>query len=116
MAVATTIAAENYLSFARVVADSFRRHHPDIPFYALLTDEVNGYFEPSAEPVHLVRLADIAIPDLHRFRFKCDRKAAVASAPGRQCLSLADYVAVTGTKDGANRGRRAVHVAFALVG
>jgi len=32
---------------------------------------------------------------------------------GGQCLSLADYVVVTGTRGGANRGRRAAHVAFA---
>ncbi len=40
---------------------------------------------------------------------------AVASAPGGQCLSLADYVAVTGTRGdrGRRAGRRAVHVAFA---
>ncbi|MDX6269800.1 MAG: hypothetical protein QOD28_1023 [Acidobacteriota bacterium] len=37
--VVATIVAKNYLSFARVLADSFRRQHPEVPFFVLLTDE-----------------------------------------------------------------------------
>lgn len=81
MAVAT-IVAKNYLSFARVLGESFRRHHPDIPFYVLLTDEVDGYFDPASEPFRLLRLADLGIPDLGRFRFHYGRKqVAVAAKP-----------------------------------
>jgi len=35
---AATIVARNYIPQARVVAQSFRRHHPDIPFFVLLVD------------------------------------------------------------------------------
>ena len=49
LAVATVV-AKNYVSFARVLAESFLRQHPDIPFFALLSDEVHGHFDPAAEP------------------------------------------------------------------
>jgi hypothetical protein len=64
-----TIVAKSYLSFARVLARSFQQHHPDIPFFVLLADEVDGYFDPSREPFQLVRLSDLDIPHLERFRF-----------------------------------------------
>jgi len=81
LAVATVV-AKNYLSFARVLAQSFLRHHPDIPFFVLLSDEVDGYFDPGAEPFRLLRLADVGIPDLPRIRFRSDRKQlAITSKP-----------------------------------
>jgi hypothetical protein len=52
-----------------VLARSFRTHHPDIPFYVLLADEADGYFEPEREPFHVIPLSNLAIPDLARFRF-----------------------------------------------
>jgi hypothetical protein len=64
-----TIVAKKYLSYARVLARSFRQAHPDIPFFTLLADEVDGYFDPAAEPFELLRLSDLDIPDLDRFRF-----------------------------------------------
>lgn len=64
-----TVVAKNYLSFARVLADSFRRQHSDVPFYVLLADEVDGYFDPAKESFGLLRLDDLCIPDLPRFRF-----------------------------------------------
>jgi hypothetical protein len=59
---AATIAARRHLSLARVLATSFRAHHPDIPFFVLLADEVDDYFDPAQEPFDLVRLSDIGIP------------------------------------------------------
>ena len=66
---AATIAAKRHLSLARVLARSFREHHPDIPFFVLLADEIDGYFDPSVEPFQLLHLRDLAIPNLSRFRF-----------------------------------------------
>jgi len=66
---AATIVAKSYLSFARALADSFSRIHPDIPFFVLLADEADGYFDPSAEPFRIVSLAELDIPQLERFRF-----------------------------------------------
>src|SRR5688500_10040971 len=65
-----TVVAKNCLSLARVLADSFRALHPRVPFFALLADEVDGYFDPDREPFTLIRLSDLAIPDPARFRFQ----------------------------------------------
>jgi hypothetical protein len=67
---AATVAGKSSLSLARVLADSFRRYHPAVPFFVLLADEVEGYFEPGSEPFRLLRLADLRIPNLPRFRFQ----------------------------------------------
>ncbi|HWQ56197.1 MAG TPA: hypothetical protein VN442_21095 [Bryobacteraceae bacterium] len=66
---AGTIAAKSALASARVLADSFRQYHPDIPFYVLLADEVDGCFDPARESFRLVRLAELPIPAFDRFRF-----------------------------------------------
>ena len=67
--VAATIAAKRHLSLARVLANSFREHHPEIPFFVLLADEVDGRFDPSREPFQILQLSELAIPTLARFRF-----------------------------------------------
>ena len=51
---AATIAAKSFLPYARVVAASFREHHPGVPFFVLLADEVDGCFDPTAEPFELL--------------------------------------------------------------
>ena len=64
-----TIVAKNYLSFARVLAGSFHRHHPGIPFFVLLADEIDGHFDPTREPFRLLHWPDLDIPHVERFRF-----------------------------------------------
>lgn len=68
--VAVTIASKAYLSLARVTAQSFKQHHPDIPFVLLLTDEVDGYFDPSLEPFTLLSIHDLELEHFERFRFQ----------------------------------------------
>ena len=53
-----TIVAKNYVSFARVLAQSFLSYHPDVPFFVLLSDEVDGYFDP--EPSRFVSCAKVS--------------------------------------------------------
>jgi hypothetical protein len=77
---AGTIVAKNYLPFARVLADSFSRHHPDIPFFMLLADEPEGCFDPSLETFQVLRLEDLGISDLRRFCFHYSRQEAVVAA------------------------------------
>lgn len=67
--VVATIVAKNYLSLARVLASSFREHHPDVPFFVLLADEIVGLFDPAEEPFELLALKDLSIPHPERFRF-----------------------------------------------
>lgn len=71
---AATIVAKCHLSLGRVVATSFRLHHPNIPFFLLLADEVDSYFDPAAEPYAMLRLPDIGIPHLSRMRFHYTRQ------------------------------------------
>lgn len=59
---AATIIAKNYLSYARVLARSFLQYHPDIPFFALLIDDAEGYFDPALEPFRVLRLPLSAAP------------------------------------------------------
>jgi hypothetical protein len=67
--VACTIVAKNCLSLARVLARSFAAHHPGVPFVVLLADEVDGCFDPAAEPFELIPFEALAIPRRARFRF-----------------------------------------------
>jgi hypothetical protein len=76
---AGTIAAKSDLALARVVASSFRRFHPDVPFFVLLTDEVSGYFDPAAEPFELLTLDDLSLGD-PGFRFAHSRQELTYAA------------------------------------
>ncbi len=67
---ACTIVSKNYLPLARVLARSFRQHHPGGRFFVLLVDRLDGAFDPAAEPFELVALEDVGIPDLAGFLFK----------------------------------------------
>ena len=65
-----TIASKDHLAHARVVAASFRRHHPGIPFHVLLADEVDGWFDPAREPYELIELGALDAPDVAALRFR----------------------------------------------
>lgn len=67
---AGTIAAKRHLSLARVLAQSFRQYHPEIPFFVLLADDIEDHFDPAQEPFEIVRLSVLKIPDLPRFCFQ----------------------------------------------
>ena len=70
MIAACTIAGRNSLAQARVTATSFREQHPGVPFFALLSDDPAGLFDPAGEPFAVLRLADLAAPHLERLRFR----------------------------------------------
>ena len=65
-----TIAAKPLWSYARVLARSFRAHHPECPFYVLLADEPEGYVDPAAEPFTCVPLTALALPRVEALRFQ----------------------------------------------
>jgi len=67
---AATIASKNTLAHARVLAKSFGAHHPGIPFFVLLADEIEEHFDPMLEPFTLLHLHQLAIPDVRRFSFR----------------------------------------------
>lgn len=68
-----TVFAKNYLSFGRVLADSFRRRHPDVPFFGALADRADGFFDPAEEPFALIELDELSIPDLRATTFRYSR-------------------------------------------
>jgi hypothetical protein len=76
---AGTVVAKNYLPFARVLAGSFRERHPDIPFFVVLADEVDGHFDPAREPFVMLSLRDLNIPQLGRFCFHYSRQSLVVA-------------------------------------
>ncbi len=81
-AAAATIVAKSWLAHARVLADSFRRRHPDLPFFVLLADEAEGCFDPAAERFECVGLADLAISRPERFRFRhAQQELSYAATP-----------------------------------
>lgn len=79
---ACTVVAKSHLSFARVLAASFLERHPEIPFFVLLADEVEGLFDPAAETFELLLLDELEVPHPRRFRFRHGRQAlSYAAAP-----------------------------------
>lgn len=77
-----TIVAKRELPYARVLARSFSEFHPDLPFHVLLADEVEGCFDPSAEPFELLTLDDLRLADPAGFRFLHRRQPlSYAAAP-----------------------------------
>jgi glycosyltransferase involved in cell wall biosynthesis len=68
---AATIAANNYLPFARTLCKTFLEHHPDGRFFVLLADEFNGAFDPSTEPFEMIELDRLDLPwgDLFLYQY-----------------------------------------------
>lgn len=64
-----TIISKNYLPFARVLAKSYREHNGG-SIFVMLTDEIEGYFDPSEEPFEIIRREEVAIPESESFYFK----------------------------------------------
>ena len=71
---ACTIAAKARLPSARVVASSFAEHHPGVPFFVQLADELDGCFDPAPEPYELIGLDALDLPDLRTRAFRYERE------------------------------------------
>ncbi|MDP9172627.1 MAG: glycosyl transferase, group 1 [Planctomycetota bacterium] len=54
-----TIVTKQYWSFARTLAKSVLALHPSAQVYVLLADQVDGHFDPTAEPFHTIFLEDL---------------------------------------------------------
>ncbi len=64
-----TVVAKNFLAFARVLGFSLRQHHPDVPFFVVLADRVDGVFDPTAEPFEVVPLEALGVRNLRQLCF-----------------------------------------------
>jgi hypothetical protein len=65
-----TIIWKNYLAHARTLGQSLRAHHPDVPFFVLLADQVDGYFDADREGFEVIEIEQLGIPEAHRFCFQ----------------------------------------------
>jgi glycosyltransferase involved in cell wall biosynthesis len=63
-----TIIAKNYLAHARVLAESFQRHHPDGRCHVLVIDETDGYIDAAEESFVLVRPDEIGLDSFEEMR------------------------------------------------
>jgi len=75
-----TIVAKNFLPAARVLARSIQARHPQVPVFVLLTDEVDGCFDPAREPFTLLTLDGLDLPDRRRLCFRYTLHELAASA------------------------------------
>lgn len=68
---ACTIVSKNYISYARVLAESFLEHHPQGRFFVLLVDRNEGKIDPARERFTLHEAEDLGnVPNLPSFLFK----------------------------------------------
>jgi glycosyltransferase involved in cell wall biosynthesis/SAM-dependent methyltransferase len=58
-----TIIAKNYIAHARVLAQSYKEHHPEGTCHVLVIDDSEGYIDASSEPFELVTPAQLDIDD-----------------------------------------------------
>jgi hypothetical protein len=65
-----TIIAKNYLPHARCLLDSVAQFHPDLSLFAVLADQVDGYFDSDVEPFTVIKSEDLSIPHSKWFHFK----------------------------------------------
>ncbi len=65
-----TIVSRNFLSYARVLAQSFRAHHPDASFFVLLVDPLDSDLDTKSEPFTIVPIADLDIPNKEQMCFR----------------------------------------------
>lgn len=68
---AVTIVSKNYFAYAKTLAESYKRHHPENDFIIVLVDKADGYV-PASLPcgAEIVELGDVAIPDISRFIYR----------------------------------------------
>lgn len=65
-----TIVAKNYVSFARVLCESFLSVHPGGRCHTLFIDGTEGLIDPAKENFTTYHLEEVGIPDEKDFRFK----------------------------------------------
>lgn len=71
MKVAFTIASKNYASMVGVLAESFKRHHPDGHFIFVLCDRCDGYpLESYVGGAEVLEISTLSIPSINTFIYR----------------------------------------------
>lgn len=91
---ACTIIAKNYLPFARVLAESWHKFHPNAPLFVLLLDAPTGFFSPQEEDFRTILITELGIPNLEGFLFKYSILEASTAAKPYLLLHLFSAYAV----------------------
>ncbi|MGH0034627.1 MAG: glycosyltransferase [Myxococcota bacterium] len=65
-----TICARNYLAYARTLMESVERQHPEFERILVLSDRLEGRFDPAAEAFEVVEAGDLGIEDLAAMAFR----------------------------------------------
>ena len=58
---ACTVVTKSHLAYARALATSLAEYNPNSELFVLLADKVDGCFDPSSEPFHLIQIE--SLPD-----------------------------------------------------
>ena len=67
-----TIIAKNYVAFARVLAKSFREHHPEARCFTLVIDDFEGWIDPAEEPFVTISAQELGIDGFDRMAARYD--------------------------------------------
>lgn len=78
VAVCTCVAA-NFVAFARVLADSFQRFHPDIPFFVVVGDRREPQSVLGRESVRALGIDHLGIPELSGMLLRYDCKQVMVA-------------------------------------
>jgi hypothetical protein len=95
--IACTIVARNFLPFARVLAESFRAHHADVPFAVLVVDGETGSTVTASEWFEVLTPNDLGIDRLELHQLAAmygPRELSTALKPKLLSLLLAQHEAV----------------------
>lgn len=65
-----TIASKNYLSFARTLLQSVRRHNENLEIFLLLADECDNYFDKSQEKFTVIEARELNIENYDQMAFR----------------------------------------------
>lgn len=77
---ACTVASINYLAHARVLAQSFLRHHPEARFFLLLVDRLDGAFDVANEPFTVIEVKHLSgFPEVWAVLFKYSQIEALTA-------------------------------------
>jgi hypothetical protein len=69
---ACTIVSPNYLPFARTLAQSYLRHHPDHLFFVLVVADLHDKVVFDAEPFTAILMDEISLPNIRCLAMKYD--------------------------------------------
>lgn len=68
---AITIISKNYFSFAKTLAESYKKYHPQNDFIIVLVDQAEGYVPQTLDcGAEIVEISKIGLPDLANFIYR----------------------------------------------